>query len=255
MEKENQITLTLSDLWSVFTTHLLPVLTAGVLTFLIVLSYSLISYKPVYKSTAMIYLLRQESEGSAGTVSTADFSLALSTVNDCKILLTSHKVINEVINVLGMPITYGELQSMISISNPTQSRILEISITAPSPMDAKIIVDKLCTIGAESIMETLGIDQVNLVDEGTYNVKPANQMVTALTPVAALLVMVVVYGIFVLMYVLDDKIKTPDDVERYLGLTVLGLIPNIGGEMGGKYGKYGKYGRYGKKYGKYNAKY
>lgn len=83
-------------------------------------------------------------------------------------------------------------------------------------------------------------------------------MVTALTPVATLLAVVVVYGIFVLTYVLDDKIKTPDDVEKYLGLTVLGLIPNISGESGSKYGKYGKYakyGRYGTKYGKSNTKY
>ncbi len=240
-QKENQITLTLGDLWSIFTSHLIPILTAGLLTFLIVLSYSLISYKPVYKSTAMIYLLRQENDRSSSTVSTADFSLALSTVNDCKILLTSHKVLDEVINVLGLPITYGELQSMISISNPTQSRILEISITAPSPMDAKIIVDELCITGAESIMETLGIDQVNLVNKGTYSEKPANQMITALTPVSALLAMVVVYGIFVLLYVLDDKIKTPDDVERHIGLTVLGLIPNIGGDTGVRNSKYCRY--------------
>jgi capsular polysaccharide biosynthesis protein len=157
-----------------------------------------------------------------------------------------------------MPITYGQLQSMITISNPTQSRILEISITAPSPSDAQVIVNKLCEIGAASIMDTLGIDQVNLVDEGKYNANPANPMVTALTPIATLVAVVVVYGIYVLMYVLDDKIKTPDDVEKYLGLTVLGLIPNIGGESGSKYGKYGKYaryGRYGTKYGKGNAKY
>lgn len=247
-QNENQVSLSIGDLWSIFTGHILPIMSAAVLTFLIVLSYSLISYKPVYKSTATIYLLRQNTDGSSSNVSTVDFSLALSTVNDCKYLLTSHSVLDKVIEDLGMPITYDELKAMISINNPTSSRILEISITAPSPMDAKIIVDQLCSIGALSIMDALGINQVNIIDSGTYPKAPSNPRVTPYTVVAALLAAVAVYGIYVLLYVLDDKIKTPDDVEKYLGLTVLGLIPNIGGESGGKYGKYSKYGTYRAKY-------
>ncbi len=247
-QNDSQVTLSISDLWSIFTGHIVQIIAAAVLIFLAAFGYSLLTYKPQYKSTAMIYILRQSSEGTTSTVSNADFSLALSTVNDCTIILTSHSVIDKVISELGMPITYNQLKSMISISNPTSSRVLQISITAPSPMDAKIIVDELCKVGAVSIQDTLGINQVNLVDKGTYSETPSNSMITPVVVVAPVLAAVAVFGIYVLVFVLDDKIKTPDDVEKYLGLTVLGLIPNIGGDENNRYGKY-RYGKYGSKYG------
>ncbi len=228
-QNENQITLSISDLWSIFTSRFLIIIAAAALTFLVMLGIAVIKYKPEYTSTAMIYLIRQENESAPGNLSSSDFSLALSTVNDCKYLLTSHRVLDSVIEVLGMPITYNQLKSMIAITNPTSSRILEISITAPTPMDAKIIVDELCVIGAESIMNALGIDQVNIIDKGTYSQKPSNSMVTPITPAITLFVAVLVYGVFVLMHIFDDKIKTPDDVEKYLELNVLGVIPAING--------------------------
>jgi hypothetical protein len=68
--------------------------------------------------------------------------------------------------------------------------------------------------------------------------------------VAGLLTAVVVFGIYVVVYILDDKIKTADDVEKYLGLTVLGLIPNSNAELDPRSRKY-KYGKY--KYQQYSG--
>ncbi len=224
-QNEKQIILSISDLWSVFTGHVIPIVVSVVLAFFIVLSYSLISYEPEYTSTSAIYLIRQDRSDTSGSVSSSDFSLALSTVNDCKYLLTNIEVLSEVIKVLGLPLTYEDLLPMINIYNPPSTRILEISITAPSPMDAKIIVDELCNIGAESIMMALGIDQVNVVNEGRYNEDPSNSIFTPYLAVIPFLTALVVYGIYLLIYVLDDKIKTPEDIEKYIGLTVLGIIP------------------------------
>ncbi len=246
-QNENQVTLSIGDLWAIFTSRFIIIIAAAVFTLLTMLGIAVIKYESEYTSTAMIYLIRQENESAPGNLSSSDFSLALSTVNDCKYLLTSHRVLDSVIEVLGMPVTYSQLKSMITITNPTSSRILEISITAPTPMDAKIIVDELCVIGAESIMNALGMDQVNIIDQGTYSQNPSNSMVTPITPIVTLLVAMIVYGVFVLMHILDDKIKTPDDVEKYLELTVLGVVPTINGETDGK--------KYGMKYGKVRIKY
>ncbi len=247
---ETQNSLSLSDLWNIFTSHYIIIIVAAVLVFAVVTSYSVITYQPEYTSSATIYILRQDNEGGGSSVSSADFSLALSTVNDCTVLLTSHIVLDRVIEKLGMTIEYEDLKKMISIRNPPSTRILEVSVRAPSPSDAKIIADELCRIGAQLIIDTLGINQVNLIDEGTYSEIPSNSMITPYSYVAALLAAVVTFGIYVLIYILDDKIKSADDVEKFLGLTVLGLIPNFKEEYGAwsrkyKYGKYYGYQQYG----------
>ena len=186
------------------------------LVFAAVTSYSVITYKPEYTSSATIYILRQDNEGGGSSVNNADFSLALSTVNDCTVLLTSHKVLDRVIENLGMPIQYEKLKTMISIRNPPSTRILEVSVRAPSPTDAKIIVDELCSVGAAIIMETLGINQVNPIDEGTYSETPSNSMIRPYS-CGGFADCGCSFGIYVVVYVLDDKIKTADDVEKYLG--------------------------------------
>lgn len=249
-QNQNQTSISLGDLWNIFTDHALLIISAAIITFIAVSFYSIVTFTPTYQSSSMLYIVRQNSTESGGTTAqNSDFTLALSTVNDCKILLTSNSVLEQVIDELGMPISKETLRSMITIQNPTSTRILVVSITAPTPMDAKLIVEKLCEVGAVSIMETMGINQINPVDKdengnylGTYNERPANSKFTPLSLVAAMLAAGLIFGVYVLLFVLDDKIKTPDDIERYTGLTLLGMIPNIEEDKGPRYGKGAYYG-------------
>lgn len=259
-QNENKGSISLAELWEVFIGHVWQIVLAALLVLAVFVGYSVFSYQAEYTSTATIYLIRQEELSSSSySPSNSDFSLALSTVNDCKLLLTSHRVLDQVIDDLGMTISYRKLASMISINNPTNTRYLEVSVTAPTPSDAKTIVDKLCDIGRVSMVDIMGINQVNQVDMGTFSETPSNGMIGMLCYVGALGAAVLVYVIYLIMFMFDDKLGTPEDVEKYLGLSVLGVIPNARDGGGSKYGKYGKYGKgkygygYGYGYGQANA--
>lgn len=247
---ETQNTLSIRDLWSVFINNIFIIACVALLSFALVFSYSFITYTPKYTSTATIYILRQggDDSDSNGTVN-SDFSLALSTVNDCTVLLTSRNVLDQVKDKLGLSVSYKQLKSMISIHNPNSTRILMISITDYNPADAKKIVDELCEIGAQSITETMGINQINIIDYGTYEEAPSNSKINKYSVLFGLMAAAVVYGIYLLIFMLNDRIKTVDDVEKYLNLSVLGYIPNKyeknGHLNGGAYKKYGKYKKYG----------
>ncbi len=246
-QNETRGSISIAELWEVFVSHVWQIVLAGLLVLAVLVGYSVFTYQPEYTSTATVYLIRQSDTitGSSTSPSSSDFSLALSTIKDCTILLKSHKVLDVVIADLGMEISYERLSKMISVNNPTDTRYLEISVTAPTPSDAKIIVDKLCEVGRQSIVDIMGINQVNQVDQGTFKETPSNSMIGVKCYVGALAAAVVVYGIYLMIFMFDDKISTPDDVEKYLGLSVLGLIPNALDTPGSKYGRYGK-GRYGK---------
>lgn len=253
---EESNVLSLKDLWSIFTYRILWIVIAGVLGFVLTLVYSNYTYKEQYRSTLDIYILNKESDSNPGGVSSTDFSIALSTVNDCRQMLTCDYVLERVIRDLGMDMSIGELRGMISVTNAASSRILSVSVTVPSSaQEAQTIIQRLCEVGDEFIMETIKFDQINPLGRddqgnylGSYNENPINSKFTYMTVVAGLLAAIGVFGVFVVIFLFDDKINTPEDVEKYIGLTVLGMIPNIDDGKDDK-GNRRYYGRKSEKYG------
>lgn len=198
----------------------------------------------VYASTATLYILRQADSANASDAS-SDFSLALKVVNDCTYLLKSHTVLDEVISSLNLDMEYEDLYDCVSTSNPEDTRILEVTVKADSPELAKRIVDRICTIGSQRIEDAMGFQQVNLYELGTTDPNPCNSTRMITFAFAGIVAAVMVYVFFLIIFLLDDRIKADDEnLERYLGLSVLGNIPNADGKKAGKYGYYKTYAAY-----------
>ena len=152
---------------------------------------------------------------------------------------------DEVISSLNLDMEYEDLYDCVSTSNPEDTRILEVTVKADSPELAKRIVDRICTIGSKRIEDAMGFQQVNLYELGTTDPDPCNSTRMLTFAFAGVVAAVVTYVIFLIIFLLDDRIKTDDEnLERYLGLSVLGNIPNADGKKAGKYGYYKTYAAY-----------
>lgn len=257
--------VTLSDLWRIFVHRLWIMALAMIIVVAGFVTVDKITYVPEYDSTATLYILKQNETSSQYSSEYEDFTLALKVVNDCNHLLKSHAVIDAVIENLGLDMTYNELRSRISTSNPEETRVLEVTVEAESPEMAKRIVDNVCEVGVAKITEAMGFTQVNLYEYGILNTVPCNVTSPIIYAFAGFVVMAAIYAIYLLTYLFDDRLKTDEEIERALNLTVIGDIPNAddtkshkygyykyGKKYGyGKYARYGKYGRYG--YGQYGA--
>lgn len=243
--RSNVRVVTLRDLWSIFIRRLWIMVLVAAVAVAILFTVVQLTFIPVYSSTATLYILRQEDETTSSDTS-SDFSLALNVVNDCTYLLKSHAVIDEVIDSLNLEMSYEDLTDAISTSNPDDTRILEVTVEAESPELAKEIVDTLCEIGQENITETMGFQQVNFYEKGTLDEDPSN--VTGLTTymLIGVIVAVLCYAIFLIAFLLDDRIRTEEDIQQYLGLSILGDIPNAK-QAGKKNYGYSSYG-YGSHY-------
>ncbi|MCD7859380.1 MAG: Wzz/FepE/Etk N-terminal domain-containing protein [Firmicutes bacterium] len=232
--------VTLRDLWGIFTRRLWALLLAAVLTSGAAAAAVQLTFVPRYASTATLYILRQDEDSSSSGTS-SDFSLALNVVNDCTYLLKSHAVIDEVISTLNLDASYEDLTEAISTSNPDDTRILEVTVEADTPQEAKTIVDTLCEIGQEKITEAMGFQQVNFYEKGTLEEKPCN--VTGLTTYLLIgaIAAVLCYSAFLIAFLLDDRICTEEDIQRYVGLSILGEIPNVKQAEKKGYGYYSAY--------------
>lgn len=237
--------ITIKDLWNIFTRRFLLMVLAAVTAISGVFLVSSVAVEPRYTSTATLYILSQDDYDSLSYTSES-FSLALKVVNDCNYLLKSHSVLDEVIAELDLDITYGDLYDSVSIKNPENTRILEVTAESDSPEQAKEIVDAICSIGPAKIREAMGFDQVNLYEYGILSTRPSNSLGLMAYMLIGVVAAVMVYAVFLLAFLLDDRIRTEEDVQKYLGLSILGVIPNANDTAKKGYGY--KY-RYGRRYG------
>lgn len=239
-EMNNMRVITLKDLWDLLTQRIVVMILAAVIAAAGFFAVDMVMYDPQYSSTATMYILRQSGgENTSSGEAANELSLALRLVYDCNYFLKSRTVLNTVIEDLDLDMSYGQLYSRISTSNPTNTRVLEITVRGDTPEQAKAIVDRICDIGPAKIAEAMGFSQVNLYEYGTLPSSPSNAphaLSYILVGVAAALV---TYVVFLLMFILDDRMRTDEDIERVLGLSVLAEIPNTGSGGKDRYGYYG----------------
>lgn len=245
-ETNTQQAITFRDIWELFLQRLVIILlvTAIAVSFYFVVNK--ITYRPMYESMATLYIAGDET---IKDITSADaynsYTLALKVVNDCDYLLSSRSVVDQLIQEMDLKVGYSVLQSRISTKNPTNTRVLEVTVEAETPELAKKIVDRLCEIGEDKINDAMSANHVKLYEYGTLSVIPCNQ-----TPKAAYLIVggiaaIVTFAICLLVFFLDDRIRSTEHIEQLLGLTVLGDIPNSNAlSQRGHYGYY-RYKGYG----------
>lgn len=237
--EEHAKIITIKDLWDVFAQKWWVIVLAAVGGVMVFCMIRYITFTPQYESTATLYILRQ-NEKEAVMQTDSDFSLALKVVNDCTYLLKSHAVVDEVIERADLEISYKDFAKTITTTNPENTRILEVTVAADTPENAKRIVDMLCEIGQERIADAMGFQQVNLFEYGTLEYEPCNRIRKIKMVLVGIMIAAVVYAAFLLRFMLDDRIRTDEDIEKYLHLSVLGDIPNENEEKrNGHYGYYG----------------
>ncbi|MBQ7292954.1 MAG: hypothetical protein IJW79_04355 [Clostridia bacterium] len=240
MKNEEKV-ISLGDLFRILMKRLWIVVIAAVVAFGACFVYLEMTYSERYTSTSSLFVSHPES-GLSASSTTHYYEATVNAVTDCAELMTSRKVLNPIIEELGLKeqgIGYGSLKSMISVGNVENSHFIMVSVTSHDAMLSKQIVDKLCEKGARTIEEYIEFATAKVVDEGTYNPHPSNGVSLSLPIVAGIAAAFLAFGVFVVLAVIDDKINGEDDVQNRLGLSVLGNIPYMEHEKNDKAYGYG----------------
>ena len=185
------------------------------------LIYSYLLVTPLYDSTGKLYITNKTSEN----ITTGDLSISLYLANDYVNLIVDRAVLDEVSRDLNNKYSYAQLRSAITITNPEDTRFLEITARTPSAEDSKKIVDSVCKVSQEKLVELLGIDRVVIIRGGNLSNAPSVPNIKK-NVINGIIMAVFIYAVLVCaLCFLDDKINKPEDVEKFLGLSVLGNIP------------------------------
>lgn len=186
--------------------------------------FSRVILSPVYESTSMMYVLSKETTLS----SLADLQMGTQLTQDYKVLVTSRPVLEEVISELGLDMDYEDLQEAVSINNPSDTRILTITVSNSDPVMAKTIVDEIAQTASGYIGSIMEMVPPKIVEEGQVPEYQSSPSVKRNAALGGVMGVVLVCGVLTLLVILNDTIRTEEDVERYLGLTTLALVPERG---------------------------
>lgn len=177
---------------------------------------------PHYQSTSMVYVLSKETT----LASLADLQIGSQLTKDYSVIIKSRPVLQEVIDKQNLDLTTDELGEMITIDNPNDTRILSITVEDIEPMRAKAIVDEVTKSASNYIGDIMEMVPPKVIEDGVVAVKPSSPSVKKNAAVGGLGLAVLVCGLICLKTILDDTIKSEEDIEKYLGLSVLAVIPD-----------------------------
>ena len=205
-------------LWSRAVIIILVVLFTAILGFM----YSYFLVTPQYESTTKIYIL---NKNESSTVTYSDVQLGTQLTKDYKELINSRYVLEEVINSLGLDTTYDSLKNKINVTTPSDTRIVSITVTDPDAVLAMNIANAVRETASAHIENVMDIDAVNVVETANMPTEKASPSYSKFTLIGGVAGAFLVCVVVIIGHLMDDTIKTSEDVERYLGLSTLGTIP------------------------------
>ena len=224
METE-EIEIDLLQLWNAIRHRIWLVLLAGFIVADIAFAITKFLITPMYSSSATMLVVTKETTLS----SLADLQLGSQLTNDYEIMITSRPVLQEAIEELGLEISYKRLRNMITISNPNDSRMLIISTLQADPELAKNVVDTVAEISSEYIAEKMEVTAPKIIEEGEVPINQSSPSLLRNTAIGGMLGILAAVFLICVAVILNDSIQTEDDIERYLQLPVLAVVPDKSG--------------------------
>ncbi len=222
--------LDLKQLFKIFWNKRLQII-AIVLVFLIIGSiYSFAFVKPKYKSYTTLVLAQSggvsNTEDAQG-ITQSDLTLNQKLVSTYSELVKTKNVLREVIKELSLTIEEEELRKNVTVSLVEDTELIKITVTNENALDAKNIANKIAKIFSERVSEIYNISNVYIVDEAEEATGPYN--INHIKDIAIFMIIgLVISVIYVLLTnLLDTTVKSAEDIEKELGITVLASIPEI----------------------------
>ena len=158
--------------------------------------------------------------------SLADLQIGSQLTKDYNILITSRTVLQDVVDELNLDMTYKELMECITIENPSDTRILSITAIDKDPEMAKKIADTLAKTSADFIGDKMEVIPPKIIEVGKIATERTSPSVMKNSVIGFLLGFLACAAIVVVYAVMDDTIKTEEDIEKYLGVSVLAKVPD-----------------------------
>lgn len=221
-------TISLRELFEVLRKRLSLIVTMTVLATALsgVASYFFMS--PIYQASTQI-LVSQAAAGSIASIAGMSFDADSKYIETYNVIMKSPYILDQVIEELELDTTPERLNGNVGVTQQGKSQVVTISVDQEDPADAVLIANEIAKVFQREISQLMRIDNIHILSpaelaENPSPIKPQPLLNMAIALVVGLMAGV---GIAFLLEYMDNTIKNEQDIEKVLGLPILGAITTI----------------------------
>lgn len=230
MDNEENEVIDLTEILSAVRQHLLELIFVTLVAALVGFTASKFLMNPKYDSSALLIVNTRQDVNA--NVTSDQINSATKLVSTYSIIIKSDTVLQQVIDNLGLNLTYAKLNKRVTVAAVDDTQVMKITVQSDSPEWARQVCEQIITVAPDVIKEAVEAGSVKVISNPSLATEPVSPNIMKNTMLAAAVGFVLVIGIIVLQVLLDNKINTEEDVTKYLDMTVLGVIPQY--DQGGK---------------------
>ena len=212
----------LKALWAKKLLILLVAIVAGAVSF----AYSSFVVKPEYRSTTRIYVVNRNQNDKAG-LTNQDLQAGAYLVKDYREIILSQDVLEKVVADLGLNVNAKALAKKVQVTVPADTRIVSISVSDHKPDEASRIANALREVAAQKIIAVTRVSDVTTLEEARPATGPSSPNIRRNTMMGVGAGAGLVIVVILLVELLDDRVKRPEDVEDVMNISLLGVVPNL----------------------------
>ena len=203
----------------------LIVLTA-IIAGLVAFAYSSFVIQPQYTSTTRIYVVNRNQADKPG-LTNQDLQAGSYLVKDYREIILSQDVLEKVVADQNLTIDAKTLGKKVSVTVPADTRIVSISVRDGKPEEASRIANALREVAAQKIISVTRVSDVTTLEEARPATSPSSPNIRRNTMMATIAGVGIVIVVVLLVELLDDRVKRPEDIEEVMHISLLGVIPNL----------------------------
>lgn len=184
-------------------------------------AYTSFFVTPLYEATSIIYVLSNRESA----INMSDLQLGSALTQDYIKVFRMWEVHEEVISNLNLPYSYSQMQSMLSVVNDTDTRMLDITVTSSDPQEAADIANAYAQVASQYIADTMATDKPNIMSAALAPSNPVSPNRSRNIMVGFFLGGMIAVGIVTMRMIINDKYKTAEEIRKYTGLVTLAVVP------------------------------
>lgn len=184
--------------------------------------YSSFLVTPQFDSTTRIYVVSQNVDAGAG-LTNQELQAGTYLVKDYKEIILSQDVLSRVKTELGL---VEDISAKITVNIPVDTRIVSITVRDADPNESARIANSLRTVAAQKIIEVTKVSDVTTLEEAVPAEQPSTPNTKRNIAIGMLAGGLLAVGLVLIVEVLDDRVKRPQDIEEVMGMTLLGVVPD-----------------------------
>lgn len=226
--KEEYETIDLLEILRLLKKNLLVIFAVTILLAVAGYLVSAFAMTPQYEASATLIVNSREDQATTQAPITNDqLTSATKLVDTYAVILTSDTVLDKTISNLNLNMSYNDLVERVRIESVNSTQVMKITVKDTDLERARAIAADIVEQAPEIIIQTVKAGSVEIISQAKAEPEPVSPSKAKNTVLAGMLGLVISVGIVILRYLLNNKFMTDDDITNKLGLTVLGVIPQI----------------------------